>query len=274
MQLSAIKCFPVKSLSGHSRSVSLVDKRGVSGDRRWMIIDERNRFVTRRDVPAMALLSATPSSNGLTISGLSGECHATTPGVDAPVTEATVWRDTVAVQVANRDADAFLTSALGRPVRLAYQHDASRRGIDPRFSLQDDHVSLADGFPLLVTTEASLDALNQRLAVPVTMARFRPNLVIAGAEPWQEDRWRRIRIGTMDLRITRPCSRCIVVTQQPDTGERLEGNEPLATLRAIGRRTPDGIMFGQNAIPDRPGSVSVGDAVTVIEEGEPRTVGG
>ncbi|WP_174298625.1 MOSC domain-containing protein [Sphingomonas bacterium] len=270
MQLSSIHCFPVKGLGGCAMTETPIEARGIAGDRRWMIIDQRNRFVTRREVPAMASLNVTPSRTGLTIRSATESSHAIMPGDEAPLVDARVWRDTVSVRVGNDAADAFLSEALGRPVRLAHQHDSSRRAIDPRYSRPDDHVSLADGFPLLITTMASLDALNDRLAVPVTMARFRSNLVIADAAPWQEDRWRRIRIGAVEMEIARPCSRCIVVTQQPDTGERLEGNEPLATLRAMGRLAADGIMFGQNAIIRRPGTLSIGDRVEVIEEGDSR----
>jgi uncharacterized protein YcbX len=268
MWLSAITRYPVKSLRGQALSSTPIEARGIAGDRRWMVVDERHRFVTRRELPAMALLEAHPTPGGLALSHPTGTCHAIIPDDDATVVDATIWRDTLAVRLGNDVADAFLSRVLNRPVRLAYQFEASRRAIDRQYAGEDDHVSLADGFPLLVTSTASLDALNARLTSPVTMDRFRPNLVIAGAEPWAEDRWRRVRIGTVELRLARPCARCIVVTQQPDTGERLEGNEPLATLRAMGRFVEGGIMFGQNAIPDRLNTVRVGDEVEILEEGE------
>ncbi|RYE93748.1 MAG: MOSC domain-containing protein, partial [Oxalobacteraceae bacterium] len=265
VHLSSIFTYPVKSLAGHAMQTASVTARGIVGDRRWMVIDERDRFVTRREVPALARLSVEPTTDGLVIASGSGGCRAVTPGSTALVVEATVWRDKLALRLGNQEADAFLSAELGRPVRLAYQHDDSRRPIDSRFSQAGDHVSLADGFPLLITTEASLHALNDRLTVPVTMERFRPNLVIAGAGPWEEDRWRRIRIGSLELEVARPCSRCVVITQQPHTGERLEGNEPLATLRAMGRSTKEGVLFGQNAILRLGDNLSVGDKVEIVE---------
>jgi uncharacterized protein YcbX len=153
-------------------------------------------------------------------------------------------------------------------VRLAWQPDTSRRPIDAAYAGEADHVSLADGFPLLVTTEASLAALNGHLTAAVGMTSFRANLVIAGTEAWDEDRWRRIRVGEVMLRIAKPCSRCIITTQNPLTGDRQHGNDPLTTLRAIGRAAKGGIMFGQNAIPDGPGTIRVGDTVEVLERGE------
>jgi hypothetical protein len=229
-----------------------------------MVVDERNRFVTRREVPTMARLSVEATPTGLTILGPGGRCAADVPDPGAPTVLATVWRDVVAVQLPSPAADAFLSDALGRTVRLAYQPDTSIRPIDPRRAQPGEHVSLADGFPLLITTQGSLDALNARLASPVPMARFRSNLVIAGTRAWAEDSWTRLRIGMVELRVADPSTRCVVVTQQPNTGERLEGNEPLATLKAMGRRTAAGIIFGRNAVPCGLGQLSVGDPVEVL----------
>ncbi|MBJ6121985.1 MOSC domain-containing protein [Sphingomonas sp. BT553] len=268
MQLSGLFRYPVKSVRGHSLAGAMVEQRGIAGDRRWMLIDANGRFLTRRQFPDMALLDVTAGDDHIVFDHpRRGRCEAAIPGGDAETTTASVWRDTLLVQLGNPAANAFLTAALGRPVRLAYQPDDSLRPIDPAWSRPGEHVSLADGFPLLVTTEASLAALNERLATPVTMAHFRPSIVIAGAEPWAEDRWRHIRIGGAILRIAKPCSRCIIVTQQPLTGERLDGNEPLTTLRAMGHAGTGGVMFGQNAIPDRTGVIRVGDEVEVLEEG-------
>lgn len=265
MHLASIVSYPVKSLGGHALPSAVVEARGIAGDRRWMIIDERGRFVTRREVPAMARLDVRPTAEGLTIVSAGGECRAVRPDGSAPAVVATIWRDTVTVHVGNEEADAFLSAALARPVRLAYQPDTSLRAIDTHFSNPGDHVSLADGFPLLITTEPSLRALNDQLAVPVPMERFRPNLVIAGTQPWDEDRWRRIRIGDVTLDVASPCTRCVITTQQPETGERLEGNEPLATLRAIGRYIRSGTIFGQNAIARSGSVVNVGDKLAVLE---------
>lgn len=269
MWLSHLFRYPVKSLGGEALASSAVEARGLAEDRRWMVIDARDRFVTRRDVPAMAHVEALTAGETLVLSHpLLGHRIVAVPGDDAPLVDAVVWRDTVALRLGDDAVGAFLSKALDRAVRLAYQSDASVRPVQPRHARAGDHVSLADGYPLLVTTEASLAALNARLASPVAMARFRPNLVIAGAAPWDEDRWRAIRIGDTVLRIAAPCARCVIVTQDPRTGERPDGNEPLTTLRAMGRMAAGGIMFGQNAIPDGPGTLRVGDPVEVLAEGE------
>lgn len=265
MHLASIVSYPVKSLGGHVLQTATVEARGIAGDRRWMVIDERGRFVTRREVPAMAKLQVQPTHEGLTIASAAGECRAARPDENAPAVVATIWRDSVLVQVGNEEAYAFLSHELASPVRLAYQPDTSIRAVDARFSDPRDHVSLADGFPLLITTEASLRALNDQLTVPVPMERFRANLVIGGTHPWDEDRWRRVRIGDVTLEVASPCTRCVITTQQPDTGERLEGNEPLPTLRAMGRYIQSGTIFGQNAIARSEGDVNVGDDFEVLE---------
>lgn len=267
MHVAALFRYPVKSLRGHPLDSAELERCGIAGDRRWMVVDARHRFVTRREVPAMALIDVTPTEDGLVLGHPTlGRCTVTWPGEDAETTDAIVWRDTLPVRLGNGDADAFLSAALGRPVRLAYQFDPTLRPVVPKHAHDGDHVSFADGFPLLVTTEASLRAVNAQLATPVSMVRFRPNLVIAGNEPWAENRWRRLRIGAVTLRLPAACARCIMVTQQPDTGERLEGDEPLTTLRAMGRTAPGKILFGENAIPERLGTVRVGDTVEVLEQ--------
>ncbi len=269
MQLAGLFTYPVKSLRGHAVDDAMLEPCGLAGDRRWMLVDPDGRFITRRQVPAMTAMSVETTADGLILRHPDhGDCRVTTPDAAAPVIDGRVWKDELPVRLGNPQADGFLAAILDRPVRLAWQHDPRRRPIAPAHARPGEHVSLADGFPLLVTTEASLAALNDRLAVAVPMARFRPNLVIAGATPWAEDRWRRIRIGDVELRLALPCARCIVVTQQPDTGERLEGNEPLTTLRAMGHATTAGVMFGQNAVPERLGKVRIGDPVEIIETGE------
>lgn len=176
-----------------------------------------------------------------------------------------VWRDAVLARIA-APASEYLSTFLGLSAKLAYLHNVEARAVDPTFGHAEDRVSFADGFPLLVTLTASLDDLNSRLAKPVSMNRFRPNLVIEGASAWAEDTWRRLRVGPLTLRIVKPCSRCAIPTFDPLTGERPDNNEPLQTLAGF-RRAEGGIMFGQNAIPDAPGRLRVGDTVEVLEAG-------
>ena len=177
----------------------------------------------------------------------------------------TVWRSTVLAAAAGDEADAWFSAYLGQPVRLVYLDDPTRRAVDPEYGREGDTVSFADGYPLLLTSTASLGQLNQWLTAagdqPVPMNRFRPNVVVSGFGPWAEDRWRRIRIGPVWFRVAKPCARCVVTTTDQATGMR--GSQPL-TMLAARRRFGHNLVFGQNLIPDFPGHIRVGDPIEII----------
>ena len=262
--------FPVKSLGGQSLQRAPIHGLGLEGDRRWMVVNDRGRCVTRRELPDMARIEALPGPDGLILRHAdAGEIQVSIPPSASALTPVKIWRDEVPAQMADRKAGDYLSALLGKALRLVYLPDASHRQIDPAFAAIGDGVSFADGFPILVTSVESLAALNARLARPIAMLRFRPNIVVSGlTEAWGEDRWRRIRIGAVTLRIVKPCDRCVVTTQDPATGQTVDGNEPLASLRAMGRRIGTGIMFGQNAIPEGRGDIAVGDTVEILEAGD------
>ena len=162
-----------------------------------------------------------------------------------------------------------MSAALSASVRLVWLDDPTRRTVDPGYAHEGDTVTFADGFPLLLTSVASLDALNDLIVEsgspegPAPMTRFRPNVVVSGAPPWAEDRWTggRIRVGDVTFRVPKPCARCVVTTTDQETGER--GQEPLATLGK--HRNIDGnLLFGVNLIPDHPGRIAVGDRVEPV----------
>jgi uncharacterized protein YcbX len=177
-----------------------------------------------------------------------------------------VWSSKVRAATAGKNADDWFSDFLGRPVRLVHLDDPTRRQVDPEFGAPGDRVSFADGYPLLLTTTGSLDALGEWLIEdghpPVPMNRFRPNVVIAGTDPWAEDGWRRIQIGPVTFRLVKPCGRCVVTTTDQLTAQR--GRQP---LQMLGRRRRFGqqLVFGQNMIPDGPGVIRVGDRVQILE---------
>jgi uncharacterized protein YcbX len=268
MQVSQIWRYPVKSLGGQSLNYSAVDPIGLASDRRWLVVNGHDRFLTRRELPKMAEVRVELIEGAIV---LHHETHGALtvhePAEGAETRNVTVWRDRLPARNASEEASAFLSQALEKPVRLVWMHDILARPVAQNHGKPGDHVSFADGFPLLLTTQQSLDDLNARLASPVTMRRFRPNIVIAGALPWAEDTWRRIRIGGLSFRVVKPCSRCVIITQDPDTGVRRDANEPLATLRSFHAASSGEIMFGQNVIPDGAGTIRIGDPVEILEEG-------
>lgn len=270
--LASVHIYPLKGGRAIDLSESLVEPWGLAGDRRWLVVDADYRFFSQREHASMARLAvADAPGGGITVSSDGfARLSVAVPGPDAEMVKVTVWRSSVLAAAASASADAWFSAFLGQPARLVYLDDPTRRAVDPDFGMAGDAVSFADGFPLLATSTGSLDQLGSWLAAagdqPVPMNRFRPSVVLAGFEPWAEDRWRRIRIGSVSFRVAKPCGRCLVTTTDQATGER--GTQPLKMLGAR-RRFGQALVFGQNLIPDSvpgsPGLIRVGDPVEITE---------
>jgi hypothetical protein len=266
--LASVHIYPLKGGRAVDLDEAVVEPWGLAGDRRWLLVDADGQFITQREQPTLARLVVSYGQGaGITVS-CDGyrSLSVAAPADSAELLKVTVWRSTVLAAAAGREADAWFSGYLGEPVRLVWLDDPTRRAVDPEFGADGDVVSFADGFPLLVTSSASLGQLGEWLAAdgdqPVPMNRFRPNVVVSGYEPWDEDRWRRIRIGTVSFRVAKPCGRCVVTTTDQATGER--GRQPLRML-ARRRRFGKSLVFGQNLIPDSPGLIRVGDPLEVTE---------
>lgn len=266
MRLTAITLFAVKSLRGRPCESVAVEPWGLAGDRRYLVVDPRGRFLTQRECPALATLDAHPLHGGLLLGGCGRpDLRVKGPGPAAERVAVTVWRDTVTALAAGREADRWLEAALGRPCRLVYMDlPAEARPVNPAFARPEDRVSFADGFPVLLTSTASLADLNARLAEPVGMERFRANLVVDGDAPWAEDGWRDLRIGPVLFEAVAPCARCIVITADQRTGTRHPGSEPIRTLQKFRRDAQGQVIFGRNLTPRSGGCVTVGDPVEVL----------
>lgn len=266
MHIGALCLYPVKSLGPVALQSAEVGLRGIAGDRRWLIVDEAGRFVTRRELPELARIALNVCEGGYRLTAPQGETFLLSESVSEDgVAPVTVWRDTVDAVVVRNDASRLISEVAGRALRLAYMPDASLRPVNPDFARAGDRVSFADAFPVLIASEASLAALNARLDTPVPMARFRPNIVLAAddLDAWAERDWREVTLGAIRFRLPKACIRCIVITQQPDTGERLEGNAVPSALRKLGQFGPQGALFGMNGIPEARGTITIGDRVTI-----------
>lgn len=263
-RLTALYRYPLKSAAAQACDAIEVTPRGLSHDRRWMVVDMSGRALTGREIGRLVLLRAHADGDVLVLDA-SGTSIRAIPQHAAPRLRVTVWGSAVDAIAADASADAWIGRLLDRPARLAFMDAGAQRPIDPAYASAGDEVSFADGFPMLLISQAALDALNARLATPVTMQRFRPNLVVAGSEPHAEDRWRRIRIGAVEFDVVKACTRCVFTTVDPASGERDPSGEPLRTLVGY-RRGPDGVTFGQNLIPRGVGTVRVGDPVDVLEQ--------
>jgi len=258
MNISAINLYPVKSLRGHAVEQAPVCSYGLQHDRQWMLVDPGAHMITQRECPLLATFTPRVNADGLRIAA---------PGHDeifAPH-DASGWtNDKVVVDVwshsyvgvaAIPSINQELSAALGMNCRLlSIRSDVFRVRRE---------VAFHDASPILIISEASLEELNRRLAAPLPMDRFRPNLVVRDAAPFDEDSWQRIAIGGTVFLAVKACERCVITTVDQATGVPI-GPEPLKTL-ATYRRKGEGVIFGQYYRPEQAGAiVRVGAAITVL----------
>lgn len=260
--ISQLIVYPVKGLKGIAVESALATPRGLAHDRRFMVVGPEGRFLSQREVPAMATIWTEMAGGELLLAAPdAGEIAVPLEPDGGEALEVEVWDTRCAALAPSPGADRWLTTVLERPCRLAYMPDTTRRESKPRRAGPGHLVGFADGYAHLVISEASLAALNARLARPVPMDRFRPNIVVRGCEPFAEDGWADFTAGGAALRMAKPCGRCQVTTTDQSTGE-VTGPEPLATLSAW-RMSPEfGAQFGMNAVTVRTGTIRVGDPVT------------
>ncbi len=267
LRLESLHVYPIKGAAGLSPDSWEVDRRGFRYDRRWMVVQPSGEFLTQRDLPELCLIRPRIETPHLVVAA---------PGMPelrlplAPLggrrIRVRVWNDRFDALLTSPEADQWFTEYLGIPAGLAWFPEDGVRPADTRYAPPDTPVSFADAFPFLVISQASLDDLNARLPQPLPMNRFRPNIVVSGSGPFAEDGWRRIRVGELELDLVKPCARCVVTTTDQLTGKREK--EPLRTL-ATYRRVDGKVMFGQNALHDRPGRLARHDAITVLAAAEP-----
>ncbi|HEY6503407.1 MAG TPA: MOSC N-terminal beta barrel domain-containing protein [Chitinophagaceae bacterium] len=255
--VSEIWIYPVKSLGGIRLSSAKVLPKGLEHDRRWMLIDEENKFMTQRVYPQMALFKLACHEGKFSIHYRDECMDLPFEGSIDPIS-AIVWNDIVDVFEVSRQHSNWFSEVLGLKCRLVSFPENNARPVDPRYTINDDHVSLADGYPLLIIGQSSLDDLNKRLDDPLPMNRFRPNIVFTGGEPFEEDDWNQFRIGQNRFAGVKPCSRCVLTTVDQDTG--IKGKEPLTTLATF-RMRDNKIYFGQNLIPIDHAEITEGDEI-------------
>ena len=267
LALTGLYLYPVKSLGGYAVAEADVTARGLRHDRRWLLVDERNRFLTQRQHPELALLVVAPAYNGFLLS------HRQRPELlslfipfeaqSDRTLFVTVWDDILWAWRGAVEADEWLSEALDRTCRLVYMSDMVRRDVEPDLNPEGQLVSFADGYPFLLAGEAALADLNTRLAEPVLMNRFRPNLVFGGGEAYEDDTWEQFRIGDVPFRAVRGCGRCVLTTIDQQTAQKNPLGDPLRTL-ATYRKAENSTLFGQNVTGPGHGRLHVGDAVTVL----------
>ncbi len=259
--LTEIYIYPIKSLGGISLQSSKVFEKGLQYDRRWMLVDEAGMFMTQRIHNRMALLKVSLHHDHLYIKNITNGEQVSFYVDTAPTGEqitAKIWDDTVdVIEVDSRLSDWF-TEQLGIECKLVSFPENHSRPVDPKFKINDEHVSLADAFPFLIIGQSSLDDLNSRLKEKITINRLRPNFVFIGGSPFEEDLWRNFSIADNRFVGVKNCGRCDLITVNQETGKK--GVEPLQTLSKY-RKRENKIYFGQNAVAIDLGVVSVGDEI-------------
>ena len=257
--LTGITVYPIKSTRGIPADSWELDEFGLKFDRRWMVVDQDGEFISQRDCPRLALVAPSIEDGILRIEapGMPALEVSLQP-VPAVTTRVTIWENTCAATWLGEAPADWFSTFLGCAASLVHMPAATMRPANPVYAPTDTRVSFVDGYPLLLISEESLADLNRRLELPLPMNRFRPNLVVAGCDPYEEDTWRSIRIGDTPMQVVKPCDRCVITTTDQVTAER--GKEPLRTLATY--RNVDGkVLFGQNVVHQGRGRLRVGDGV-------------
>jgi uncharacterized protein YcbX len=262
MKVTDLFIYPIKACRGVRLERARIVARGFAADRRYMLVDGRGDFVTQRQRRELARVSVQLVEGGFEVGApgraplLLSESHEVGERVTARV-----WGHE-GVGIRHPEASVWFSEYLGAETSLVYMPEDHLRPVNPERARPGDVVSFADGYPFLLTSEASLSELNRRLASPISMLRFRPNIVIDGTSPFVEDTFARVRIGNTTFRGPKGCDRCVVTTIDPETAEAHP--EPLKTLATFRKR--DGkVWFGMNLIHDAAGEIAVGDEVTPLD---------
>ena len=261
--ISELLIYPVKSLGGIRMESCRVTERGFEHDRRWMLVDAKNRFITQREFPELVFFRTAILGNNICITDKRDDCSINIPLVTngGETIAVDIWDDRCEAICMDQPISDWFSERLLQPVRMVYMPDQSHRPVDPAYAENGELTSFSDGYPVLIIGEASLQDLNRRLETPMTMDRFRPNIVFKGELPFEEDGFLEIFSGDVQFRAVKPCARCILTTTDQESG--LRSPEPLKTL-SVYRKLNNKIYFGQNLLVLKTGSIQVGDKLTIL----------
>jgi uncharacterized protein YcbX len=246
--VTALFVYPVKSMRGIPYREARVSATGLEWDRQWMVIDAQGTFLSQRTHPRLAQIVPEITADALVLNAPDTQALRvpfTTTGDEVPVR---VWKDSCVGVEQGAAAHAWVSSFLGRKVRLVRVAPDMRRHANREFAGSvPAPLGFPDGYPMLVCNEASLEDLNQRLGETLPMERFRPNLVVSGLPAWAEDHIDTLTVGPVTLRLVKPCTRCAIPSLDHRTGD--PSIDPLPVLRKFRfSKALRGIMFGENAV--------------------------
>ena len=270
MNITQLFVFPIKSCRGIAMPALQVQGCGAEWDRRWMLVDEDGVFLSQRQLARMTLIQTVLDGDGLRVSlssvdgapSLSSVGFSKADFASSSRIRVRVWRDTCEALVGPDWLNDWFSSALARSCRIVWMDEQLQRPVNPEYAGKGETVSFADGFPYLMANTASVQDLNRHLSQGIDVERFRPNLVVGGQVPWEEDHWWGIEVGTVRFQLVKPSSRCVIPSIDPETG--IKQPEVFKTLQQQ-RKGEDGqVYFGHNLLPLNSGQIRVGDPVQVI----------
>lgn len=262
MYLQDIYSYPIKSLGGVRLDQANLQERGLEHDRRWMLVDKKGIFLSQRKHPKMALLQTQITDRGISVEEKNDPEQTVLVPFESEFDryqKVTIWEDRVDARVVDPGISRWFSEFLEFDCDLVFMPPSTKRKLKPKYAVNGESVSFADGMPYLLIGQSSLDDLNSRLDIPVSMDRFRPNLVFSGGSPFQEDQWDTVTIGGSRFKITKPCARCVVTTVDQRTGQK--GKEPLSTLSTY-RNVGGKVMFGQNMLLLEGNKIQTGSPIT------------
>ena len=263
LQVSELFIYPIKSLGGIAVTNAAVTDRGLQHDRRWMLVDSNNKFMTQREFAEMALLQTEITTQGLKVYHKKSKSSILIPfETNGETISVQIWSDRCKGIVVEKKLNEWFSDMLGKACQLVYMPGATRRKVDGRYATRKDITSFTDGYPFMLIGQSSLDNLNKRLEEKLPINRFRPNIVFTGGLPHEEDAWAHFTINEISFYGVKLCSRCVITTINKDTSEK--GKEPLKTLASY-RMKNNKIYFGQNLVHSGEGIVHIGDTIEVVE---------
>ncbi len=264
LHVSDLVIYPIKSLKGISLSSAGVTDRGLEYDRRWMLIDSNNRFISQREIPQMALCQPSLTNAGLKVTYLPNGENILIPyqPLTNTLLQVTVWDDTCTGQYVSHETSAWFSRVLGMPCSLVYMPDDTRRAVDPNYTDGQQITSFSDAYPFLIIGEASLTDVSQRVGQAIPMNRFRPNIVFSGGNAFMEDEMAHFIINNIHFYGVKICARCPIPGIDQETG--ISGKEPLKTLAGY-RRKNNKVWVGQNLVHKGNGTLHIGDTIEVLE---------
>jgi uncharacterized protein YcbX len=265
LTVSQLFIYPIKSLGGIEVSSAEVDNRGLKNDRRWMLVDDNNRFMTQRENLKMALLKTTINNDLIIISNK----HKSEEHIHIPIAisnskkiRVRVWDDDCDVLEADSSINNWFTHQLGQECKLVYMPEDSLRIVDTNYASGEEITGFTDGYPILLVGQASLDDLNSRLEEKLPINRFRPNIVFSGGKPYEEDEMEQFIINGIHFFGVKLCARCVITTIDQDKAEK--NKEPLKTFSTY-RQLNHKIYFGQNLLHKGDGTIHIHDSIEVLK---------